>query len=422
MAGVVKAMRQLRERIAASDVAELDGAGIQALLADIRSTERALTSLRVQAGQQSDRLAAEGLAPDASEAFLGRGEVSGSTARNDARRARIAAAIPSLGEALAEGTMGGEHLDAMATAAKRVDDELRPLFDAAAADLVERSGDLPVDTFKKQAQRLADKVTNDHGRAQAARQRAASELSTWTDRNGMGHLKATLDPEWFESVTSAIAKEAASMAASAKDAGEPIERGRHLDAAAFVELVQHGNGRKGRSEVLVVVDADSLTNGPSDTSLRETRNGAELSFDTIERLCCDADIQPVAFDASGATIDVGHRYRTATAIQWSALNAMYSTCAWAGCDAPVSWCQAHHIHEWEHGGATDLDNLLPLCSRHHHAVHEGQWSVKLLPDRTLRIFRPDGTHHADARPDRSERFAERAGPPRHRAQRKRSDN
>jgi hypothetical protein len=31
----------------------------------------------------------------------------------------------------------------------------------------------------------------------------------------------------------------------------------------------------------------------------------------------------------------------------------------------------HHLLEWEHGGTTDLSNLVLLCRRHHVAVHEG---------------------------------------------------
>ena len=46
----------------------------------------------------------------------------------------------------------------------------------------------------------------------------------------------------------------------------------------------------------------------------------------------------------------------------------------------------------EHGGLTDLVNLLPLCHKHHHLVHEGAWQLKLLPDRTLKIYRPNGEH------------------------------
>ncbi len=400
MAGVINALQLVRTCIGDSDVSTLDGPGIKRLLTEVRQTERALTALRVQAGRHSDRLAQEGQAPDAGEAFLGSGDVSGAQARRDTNRARLVDDIPSLGDALDQGTIGGEHLDAISNAAKGFDEAARPLFDAAASDLVSQSDNTPVDTFKKQVQRLADKVKNDHGLERARTRRAQSEVRTWKDRDGMGHLKGVFDPEWFESIVTGIEREAAAMASSAKKSGEPVVRGSQLDAAALVELIQHGNGSKGRADITVLVDAESLANGPHEHTVRETRNGTPLAFAAIERLCCDALIRRVVIDTAGNAIDVGRRSRTATDAQWSALNAMYSTCCWAGCDRPVSWCQAHHIHEWENGGLTDLDNLVPLCSKHHHAVHEGGYTIKLLPDRTLRIFQPNGTLHAVAAPNR----------------------
>jgi hypothetical protein len=54
-------------------------------------------------------------------------------------------------------------------------------------------------------------------------------------------------------------------------------------------------------------------------------------------------------------------------------------------------CQPHHIAWWRNGGSTDLVNLLPLCSRHHHSVHEGGWELHLAPDRRLTVTFPDGT-------------------------------
>jgi hypothetical protein len=56
---------------------------------------------------------------------------------------------------------------------------------------------------------------------------------------------------------------------------------------------------------------------------------------------------------------------------------MYTTCAIPDCDVPYHRCQIHHIDYWENGGRTDLDNQVPLCSRHHHAVHEGGWTLSL---------------------------------------------
>ena len=55
------------------------------------------------------------------------------------------------------------------------------------------------------------------------------------------------------------------------------------------------------------------------------------------------------------------------------------------------YCQPHHVHWWRRQGLTDLDNLLPLCSRHHHCVHEGGWVLVLQPDHSFTITYPDET-------------------------------
>jgi hypothetical protein len=83
---------------------------------------------------------------------------------------------------------------------------------------------------------------------------------------------------------------------------------------------------------------------------------------------------------------------------------MYRTCAAPECDVPFHRCEIHHIHWFEHGGPTDLSNLIPLCSRHHHLVHELGWHLHLAPDRTLTITAPssvpsDGHPPSGARPD-----------------------
>ena len=40
-------------------------------------------------------------------------------------------------------------------------------------------------------------------------------------------------------------------------------------------------------------------------------------------------------------------------------------------------------------------NLIPLCERHHHLVHEGGWTLTMTPDRVTTWTRPDGViaHH-----------------------------
>ena len=66
---------------------------------------------------------------------------------------------------------------------------------------------------------------------------------------------------------------------------------------------------------------------------------------------------------------------------------MYRTCAIPGCDRHVSATEAHHLVFWEHGGATDLANLLPLCRHHHDRLHTERWTIELHPDRSLTIRR-----------------------------------
>jgi hypothetical protein len=34
---------------------------------------------------------------------------------------------------------------------------------------------------------------------------------------------------------------------------------------------------------------------------------------------------------------------------------------------------------------------VPLFSVHHHLVHEGGWTLRLQPDRTVTVLRPDGS-------------------------------
>ena len=48
-----------------------------------------------------------------------------------------------------------------------------------------------------------------------------------------------------------------------------------------------------------------------------------------------------------------------------------------GCGRPPSWCEVHHIHEWELGGETKLSNLAMLCRMHHRQVHFTEWVVRI---------------------------------------------
>ncbi|WP_257182847.1 HNH endonuclease [Corynebacterium cystitidis] len=73
----------------------------------------------------------------------------------------------------------------------------------------------------------------------------------------------------------------------------------------------------------------------------------------------------------GAILHYGRSRRLVSDSQANAiLAAQNHTCAMPGCNHK-RFMQFHHLHEWESGGATDVDNLLGLCSSCHMMVTFG---------------------------------------------------
>ncbi|WP_203566449.1 HNH endonuclease [Aestuariimicrobium ganziense] len=70
-------------------------------------------------------------------------------------------------------------------------------------------------------------------------------------------------------------------------------------------------------------------------------------------------------------LTLGRTVRLATRAQRRALRVRdRNTCQFPGCTTSHH-LDAHHLVPWSAGGATDLDNLILLCRRHHTFVHEG---------------------------------------------------
>ena len=65
----------------------------------------------------------------------------------------------------------------------------------------------------------------------------------------------------------------------------------------------------------------------------------------------------------------------------------HPTCAATGCERPYAWCELQHRRPWALGGRTDLADAIPLCSRHHHWIHDTGFNHQTLPDGTIRFSR-----------------------------------
>jgi Domain of unknown function (DUF222) len=183
---------------------------------------------------------------------------------------------------------------------------------------------------------------------------------------------------------------------------DPLEKIDHLRALALERLVGSAGAVVDPAgdvvlvgagyELTVLIDERTLRDGRhQDTTIDADEPGVELPVETVRRIACIADVVPIVLDDNGVPIRLGRTTRLASRAQRRALRAMYPTCAIPGCAVASRYCQPHHVHWWRHNGTTNLENLLPLCSRHHHCVHEGGWGLALQPDHSFTITYPDGT-------------------------------
>lgn len=106
-------------------------------------------------------------------------------------------------------------------------------------------------------------------------------------------------------------------------------------------------------------------------SIRATNGPGEalISSQTALQLSCDATIQRVVLSPAGKPLDIGRRTRVIPEQIRTALAVRDGGCRFPQCQRPVGWSEGHHIQHWSQGGSTSLDNLVLLCSRHHHQIH-----------------------------------------------------
>jgi hypothetical protein len=337
---------------------------------------------------------------DASPAeVLGRcGRRSRKDAKAAADRAAVCDHLPSFEDALADGTITAGHVDALANATRNLDDAARSELAELEADLLVAASRDTLAEFDKDCRDLARLLAGDGGVCEIDRQKANSTVRRWIDKvTGMWHLHAELDAESGAKLWTAVDAQLDTVKQRDGNAEIPLER---LTAVALVEAVgatPASNGDRRIPEVCVHVDLPTLADGLHERSICETSNGIPLPVDTIRRLCCEATIIPIVLGADGEALDVGREQRVANRAQRRALRAMYRTCAHPHCDVAFDHCKIHHVIPWERLGPTDLDNLLPLCSTHHHQVHEGRWRLALRADRIITVHRPDGSHYFTGR-------------------------
>ncbi|MCJ1671906.1 MULTISPECIES: HNH endonuclease signature motif containing protein [unclassified Rathayibacter] len=93
---------------------------------------------------------------------------------------------------------------------------------------------------------------------------------------------------------------------------------------------------------------------------------------------------------TGAVVSVGRTHRVPPPQMRLHLKLRDQTCRFAGCTRPAATSEADHTLEWRNGGETSLENLVSLCTSHHHIRHGDQWSYVRHDDGTIVWTTPTG--------------------------------
>jgi hypothetical protein len=317
---------------------------------------------------------------------------SGRRAARCTKTARRLRELPVTAGAYRDGVLSGGQVHAIVANLK---DRTVGLFADHETELVPELARLSV---RDAAVAMQDWARRAHAVVGDDREPALPERSLHLSRvlDGRRELTGSFDPEGGAVIATALR-----LAATPDLAGEPARSPAHRRADALVDIcrrfLDHQHHRRGghhRPHLNIITTLDDLQRqGPG-----RLVDGTIVDPTTLGRLACDAGIHRVVTDGRSSILDYGTTTRTVPAPLFNALVIRDRHCRYPGCDRPPDWTEAHHIRWVTRGGPTALDNLVLLCTRHHHLLHSPRWHAKLLPDTTLEITNPQGQVHTSDPP------------------------
>ena len=317
------------------------------------------------------------------------------TAREKVRVARALEHLPSIARSFRAGELSYSKVRAVSRVATTADDEewLEIAKEATGAEL---------DRIAGAVRAALDR--DDNRDARRAFERRCARRSTRSDDLDEIHVvgpRDLIDTVWAaaEMLASQLVDEAANGSGhTRRDVIDDRGGLGALRADAFQRLAEQAiaatpaaaeRGDIGRLQLML--DTEFLTDVADRTEPVDgecTIGGARVAPDVARRWACDIRAS-VALEHDGHVHDEGRDSRTLNRRLRRAVHRRDRGMCWfPGCGA-TTWLHAHHIIHWLDGGLTNLDNLVGLCSFHHHLVHEGGWNVAIV-DGDVVWTDPDG--------------------------------
>ena len=374
---------ELKQQLREDPVDSLTRRQLDDRFAEVRRLRGSVAAYEARLVCAVDGLNDQGL--DGQGTLRAKGKSSAKAAARAATTARKLKELPKVAAALEEGRITAEHADAVADAAEKVSPE------EAEAELLGDEEVPPADVFAKRSREWAAKQSNDDGTEQHARQRRDRSGRRWIDKaTGMVMFLFGLDREAGDAAGKSLDELEQKMwrddgGRDGKAADMRTSEQRMADA--FVELIAKPAARSTtpthpKHQLNIIFDVNGMTDDQGRPLASLVTDGLPLPAAVLDRVACNAGVTPMIFDGPGRPIWVGRDHRFATIAQWRALIARDRECV--GCGADANRCEAHHILPWENFGNTDIENLVLVCARCHHDLHDrgmvlrrsgGRWHI-----------------------------------------------
>ena len=288
-------------------------------------------------------------------ASAGRGR-TGATAREHVRVAQALAALPKLSDAMRRGRVSYSKVRAVTRVATPETEQA--LLDVALA------GTAAVDEAAGVVRSLGQRQAEALGRL------AECALAGGLDRGTAGDRYQVVLHVDAETLAGDAAADGLEPAAGGPDAHGDVPAGTRRPvrrAAAGCPLPPAARGQAALAE----------------------DGGIRVGQETARRIACDAATVTMRHGADGGVLDVGRRTRTVSPALRRALAARDGQCRFPGCAARR--CDARTTSgTGPRAGRTALANLVLPCRRHHRAVHEEDFRVRVDAGGATTFLRPDG--------------------------------
>ena len=377
------------------DVSGLSLLGLRERLELIKVSEAQLAAMKTSTLAEYKSRVGEGMARRMVTEAL---QASRQQARREVQTASQFSEVPKTLSALSAGEIPSAHATKIAKAASQGPVDESVLVEAA------RTQDYGV--FSKTVRDHQHEQSGDDGQSNFNRQRAQRSLGFFVSPDdGMFILNGRFDPVAGSIIETALADETRRLRnQNAENNPTAVVGFDQLLADALVNLLNTDNKNNGSSEgnsesgerkqrrptLILTADWDVLKKQMVNTRLLDD---TPIPVTEAIKLACEADILPAVFNTKTQKLWLGRKHRSATEAQRAALIVRDKHCV--GCGRTPTWCEAHHIQHWQHGGETNLDNLVLVCTSCHHNIHDNNWQVTQNQDRKYDLRPPPQTHTAN---------------------------